>query len=90
MKLFNHFLLIAMLFCSFIGSYAQNILPTYSQNDFPTYCWQKVSHFETLPKTKAQTIFIGDSITDGAEWSAIFNDPSIINFGIRGDLSTYG
>jgi len=87
MKLFNHFLIIAAFFFSFISSYAQTILPTYSQNDFPTYYWQKVSHFETLPKTKAQTIFIGDSITDGAEWSAIFNDSSIINFGISGDLS---
>jgi len=30
-------------------------------------------------------IFIGDSITDGGEWCTLFNNSSILNFGISGD-----
>ena len=36
---------------------------------FSTYYHQRVSHFRTLPKTNNDIIFLGNSITDGAEWS---------------------
>ena len=54
---------------------------------FSTYYHQRVSHFRTLPKTNRDIIFIGNSITDGAEWSELFSDSRIKNRGISGDIS---
>lgn len=54
---------------------------------YSTYYDQRVSHFETLPAAKGKIVFCGNSITDGGEWSELFNDPGIINRGISGDVS---
>lgn len=55
---------------------------------FSTYYQQRVTHFRTLPKKQGQIIFLGNSITDGAEWDELFNnDPNIINRGISGDIT---
>lgn len=54
---------------------------------FSTYYHQRVSHFKTLPKTNNDIIFLGNSITDGAEWSELFSDSRIKNRGISGDIS---
>jgi hexosaminidase len=54
---------------------------------FSTYYHQRVTHFKTLPKTKNDIIFLGNSITDGAEWSELFADSRIKNRGISGDIS---
>lgn len=62
-------------------------LPLYPDSIFPTYYWQRVSHFNTLPQTKKDIIFLGNSITDGAEWSELFSDSRIKNRGISGDIS---
>ncbi|WP_193372314.1 family 20 glycosylhydrolase [Pedobacter arcticus] len=87
MKLFRCFyFLVFILFCS-ISGFAQLALPSFSQTAFSTYYWQKLSHFETLPKKEHQTLFIGDSITDGGEWATIFGDTDILNMGISGDIS---
>ncbi|MBS1681258.1 MAG: sialate O-acetylesterase [Bacteroidetes bacterium] len=54
---------------------------------FSTYYLQRVSHFKTLPQTKGDIIFLGNSITDGAEWNELFSDVRIKNRGISGDIS---
>lgn len=55
---------------------------------FSTYYQQRVSLFRTLPTRAGSTIFLGNSITDGAEWTELFNnDPKIINRGISGDMT---
>ncbi|MFT5166886.1 MAG: hexosaminidase [Saprospiraceae bacterium] len=55
--------------------------------DHSTYYLQKKSHFENLPNHKKETIFIGDSITDGCEWSEMFGNKKIKNRGISGDVT---
>ncbi|UFH36891.1 family 20 glycosylhydrolase [Flavobacterium acetivorans] len=55
---------------------------------FSTYYHQRVSHFRSLPLTKNDIVFLGNSITDGAEWSELFADNRIKNRGISGDIST--
>lgn len=40
-----------------------------------------------MPVRNNEIIFLGNSITDGAEWSQLFNDKRIINQGISGDIS---
>ncbi|MBS1670185.1 MAG: family 20 glycosylhydrolase [Bacteroidetes bacterium] len=66
---------------------AQPVLPNYADSLFPTYYWQRATLFQTLPKRNTDIVFLGNSITDGAEWSEIFNDIKIKNRGISGDIS---
>lgn len=50
------------------------------------YYYHKKEHFEKLPDTENEIIFLGDSITDNAEWAELFgNTPRIKNRGIGGD-----
>ncbi|MBN2279318.1 MAG: sialate O-acetylesterase [Candidatus Marinimicrobia bacterium] len=52
-----------------------------------TYWHQRVSLFESLPNDKDEIIFLGNSITDGCEWSELFHDLRIKNRGISGDIT---
>lgn len=54
--------------------------------DNPFY-WDKKSHFEALPKSDSEIIFLGDSLTDLCEWSEIFSNNHIKNRGICGDTT---
>ena len=49
------------------------------------YYYHKKEHFELLPDTPNEIIFLGNSITDNAEWAELFSDPNIKNRGIGGD-----
>lgn len=53
-----------------------------------TYYLQRVSHFNELPAIKGATIFLGDSISDGAEWNELLpKTAKVLNRGISGDAS---
>ena len=54
---------------------------------FGTYYDQRKSLFELLPDTKNEIIFLGNSITDGSEWSELLQNPRAKNRGISGDTS---
>ncbi|MFA5820140.1 MAG: GDSL-type esterase/lipase family protein [Bacteroidales bacterium] len=49
------------------------------------YYYHKKEHFESLPNTKNEIIFLGNSITDNCEWVELFSNPNIKNRGIGGD-----
>ncbi|MCG8308885.1 MAG: GH92 family glycosyl hydrolase [Cytophagales bacterium] len=49
------------------------------------YYYHKKEHFESLPNAKDEIIFLGNSITDNAEWAEMFENPKIKNRGIGGD-----
>ncbi|MFZ5938993.1 MAG: GH92 family glycosyl hydrolase [Bacteroidota bacterium] len=49
------------------------------------YYYHKKEHFELLPDTEHEIIFLGNSITDNAEWAELFRNPNIKNRGIGGD-----
>jgi len=66
---------------------AQLKLPVYPDSLFSTYYHQQWTLFQSLPQTKGDIIFIGNSITDGGEWSELFNEIRIKNRGISGDIS---
>ena len=55
--------------------------------EFSTYYYQKKSLFESLPDTKREIIFLGNSITDGGEWAELFKNEKIKNRGISGDIT---
>jgi lysophospholipase L1-like esterase len=50
----------------------------------PSYRHKK-SHFELLPDTDREIIFLGDSITGWCQWSELFQNLKIKNRGIGGD-----
>jgi lysophospholipase L1-like esterase len=62
-------------------------LTVYGQSNkkFTDYYYQKKSLFESLPNTADEIIFLGNSITDGCEWSELFQDLRVKNRGIIGD-----
>jgi len=62
-------------------------LPVYPDSIFSTYYHQRWTLFKSLPQTKDDIIFLGNSITDGGEWNELFKDIHIKNRGISGDIS---
>ena len=52
-----------------------------------TYYRQKVSLFNVLPADTGSVIFLGDSITDIAEWGELFKSSKVKNRGVSGDVS---
>ncbi|GAB1462057.1 hypothetical protein MASR2M52_00240 [Pedobacter sp.] len=78
---------VLFLIMLYVKGFTQVVLPTYPQAAFPTYYWQKSTHFETLQEKQKSVLFIGDSLTDGAEWSTLFSDTYALNFGISGEIS---
>jgi lysophospholipase L1-like esterase len=63
------------------------LITTPSIAQHSTYYYQKRSHFESLPDTPNEIIFLGNSITDGCNWSELFNNPNVKNRGISGDIT---
>jgi lysophospholipase L1-like esterase len=53
------------------------------------YYDQKLSMFEQMPTPKNCIIWVGDSITDGGEWSELFPNYNTMNRGISSDI-TFG
>jgi hypothetical protein len=72
-------LLMAMILLS-SGLFGQN-------SSFGTYYDQRKSLFEKLPDTRKEIIFLGNSITDGCEWSELLADRHVKNRGISGDVT---
>ena len=58
-----------------------------SDSIFSTYYQQRITHSKTLRQTGGDIIFLGNSITDGAEWNELFGDSHIKNRGISGDFT---
>lgn len=52
-----------------------------------TYYRQKLSLFNVLPADTGSVIFLGDSITDIAEWGELFKSSKVKNRGVSGDVS---
>jgi lysophospholipase L1-like esterase len=61
--------------------------PCENESTFYPYWHQRVSLFETLPDLENEIVFLGDSLTDGCNWSEILQDKRILNRGISGDVT---
>lgn len=53
---------------------------------YGTYYDQRELHFEAMPTSPGDIIFLGNSITDGGEWSELFQNPHCKNRGISADI----
>ena len=54
---------------------------------YSTFYIQRASLFSKLPVTSKDIVFIGNSITNGAEWNELFPRKRVKNRGISGDTS---
>jgi lysophospholipase L1-like esterase len=77
-------LILFVIVCSSV--YAQKSIDT-SYNT--SYYEQKVTLFRLLPDTKGEIIFLGNSITDIAEWAELWQNSKVKNRGISTD-NTFG
>ncbi len=80
--------LLGLLLSAVHEVHAQVSQPAYPDSVFTTYYHQRVSLFRTLPQTKGDIIFLGNSITDGGEWAEMFADLKVKNRGISGDITS--
>lgn len=65
----------------------KNLITGNAGNASPYYLHKK-SFFETFGQKEYDIVFIGDSITDGAEWEDMFPKYKIANRGIGGDTTS--
>ncbi|MFC2157780.1 GDSL-type esterase/lipase family protein [Acidobacteriota bacterium] len=61
--------------------------PPFETTQHSTYYHQRSSLFKSLPNSKGEIVFLGDSITDGCEWSEFHGGREIKNRGISGDTT---
>src|SRR5690349_16498569 len=55
----------------------------------PDHYAKRIAIFEKEPVVTGKIIFLGNSITEGGQWTKLTGDASVINRGISGDI-TYG
>ena len=79
-------LLLLLFFVYPICLHAQS---TYDSSFHFYYYDQKLSMFEIMPDQKGEVVWMGDSITDGGEWSELFPHEKTLNKGISSD-NTFG
>ena len=58
-----------------------------SKTKYSPYYLHSKSMFESLPNTSGEIIFLGNSITDGCNWTELFQDLRVKNRGISGDVT---
>lgn len=62
-------------------------LPQFAQErKYSTFYEQRATLFEVLPITSEDIVFLGNSITNGCEWSELFQNGHVKNRGISGDI----
>ena len=68
-------------------SYGQQPLTASDSSKFPAYYWHSKDMFDHLPDTRNEIVFLGNSITDGAEWFELLQNKKCRNRGISGDVT---
>ena len=57
-----------------------------AQQEHSTFYYQRASLFEKLKTTPNDIIILGNSISNGGEWSELFENKNVKNRGISGDI----
>lgn len=64
-------------------STAAQAVTTPKYNEF---YYQRASLFDVLPVDSTAIVMFGNSLTNGAEWHELFDNPRVVNRGITGDI----
>ena len=60
---------------------------SYSQKEYSDHYYKRVELFKNTPDTENEIIFLGNSITEGGDWKALFPNVNAVNRGISGDVT---
>jgi hypothetical protein len=69
------------------ASYGQQSAIPVDSSKFSAYYWHSKDMFDHLTYSRNEIVFLGNSITDSAEWFEIFNNKRCRNRGISGDVT---
>ncbi len=72
---------------SLFSSYAKKNKNISSRPKFSAYYYHRSHQFSLLPDMEDEVVFLGNSISDGAEWDEYFDNNKCINRGISGDVT---
>jgi len=81
------FLTFILAFAAFCFSYGQQPAAVTDSSLYSPYWWHSKDMYDHLPDTRNEIVFLGNSITDGAEWFEIFDNKRCRNRGISGDVT---
>ena len=82
------FLIFAFSFFLFaFTSYGQKTWDTIP--NMPQHYVERIASFKNQPVVTGKIMFLGNSITEGADWIKLLKDSTVINRGISGDI-TFG
>ncbi|MDO5342176.1 MAG: SGNH/GDSL hydrolase family protein [Bacteroidia bacterium] len=80
----NVFIMFSVICCMAFVSISEDAFS--QQRKHSTYYEQRATLFDELPTSKKDIVFLGNSITDGGEWSELFQNKHCKNRGISGDV----
>ncbi len=86
MRFMKYYFILFFLYFSLLNSNAQK---SFDSSYLSSYYTHKVTQFKSLPNSEHEIIFLGDSITDIAEWGELFGNMHVKNRGISAD-NTFG
>ncbi len=73
------YILLLVVFCLTINSY--------SQKKYSEHYYKRYELFKSEADTKNEIVFLGNSITEGGDWKALFPNINAVNRGISGDVT---
>ncbi len=80
-------LFILFAFIAVCTAYPQQPVTATDSSKFSAYWWHSKDMYDHLPDTKNEIVFLGNSITDGAEWYELLGNKRIRNRGISADVT---
>jgi len=79
--------LIVVLFFTALNAYPQKPASVIDSSRYSAYWWHSKDMYDHLPDTRNEIVFLGNSITDGAEWYELLGNKRIRNRGISADVT---
>jgi lysophospholipase L1-like esterase len=80
-------LLIMVLLSLACGAYPQQPAIAGDSSKYSVYWWHSKDMYDHLPDSRNEIVFLGNSITDGAEWYELLGNRRIRNRGISADVT---
>jgi len=80
-------ILITVLVFAVYAAYPQKPATVVDSSKYSAYWWHSKDMYDHLPDTKNEIVFLGNSITDGAEWYELLGNKRIRNRGISADVT---
>ena len=76
-----------LVFSATCLSWSQNQGAAVDSSKFSVYWWHSKDMYDHLPDIRNEIVFLGNSITDGAEWFELLGNKKCLNRGISADIT---